>query len=76
VQLTHGQGPGRLDFDDIAKRLRAHGEVKASPHLLRAAITDNGKPYTLSVFPDGRAIVHGTAEVGEARSVYAKYIGN
>jgi hypothetical protein len=29
----------------------------------------------LSLFPDGRAIVHGTAEPSVARSVYAKYVG-
>jgi adenylyltransferase/sulfurtransferase len=43
--------------------------------MLRASITDNGKPYTLSLFADGRAIVHGTAEASVARSVYAKYVG-
>lgn len=76
VQLTHGQGVGGLDLEDLAERLRPHGEVKSSAHLLRAAITDNGKSYTLSVFPDGRAIVHGTSEAAVARSVYTKYIGN
>jgi adenylyltransferase/sulfurtransferase len=29
----------------------------------------------LTIFPDGRAIVKGTAEPGEARTVYARYIG-
>jgi adenylyltransferase/sulfurtransferase len=43
--------------------------------MLRADITDNGKPYALSVFPDGRAIVHGTDEANVARSLYAKYVG-
>jgi hypothetical protein len=28
------------------------------------------------VFPDGRAIVKGTTDVGVARSVYSRYVGN
>jgi adenylyltransferase/sulfurtransferase len=44
--------------------------------MLRAEIVENGKPYRLSLFPDGRAIVHGTDESSVARSLYAKYIGN
>ncbi|MEE8094588.1 MAG: thiazole biosynthesis adenylyltransferase ThiF, partial [Gammaproteobacteria bacterium] len=61
--------------DEVAARLRGHGEVIASRYMLRADITDNGKPYVLSLFPDGRAIIHGTAELSVARSVYAKYVG-
>lgn len=76
VQLTHRQGGALLDFAEIAARLRAHGEVKTTAHLLRAALSDNGKRYTLSLFPDGRAIVHGTSEASVARSVYTKYVGN
>jgi adenylyltransferase/sulfurtransferase len=75
VQLTHKQDTGTLNFDEVAARLRAHGEVITSRYMLRADINDNGKPYVLSLFPDGRAIVHGTAEASVARSVYAKYVG-
>jgi molybdopterin/thiamine biosynthesis adenylyltransferase len=76
VQLTHKQSATKLDFDAIAARLNGHGKVVASPYMLRADITDNGKPYRLSLFPDGRAIVHGTDQASVARSVYAKYVGN
>jgi adenylyltransferase/sulfurtransferase len=41
-------------------------------YKLRAQI-DN---YDITVFPDGRAILKGTTDVGVARSLYAKYIGN
>jgi adenylyltransferase/sulfurtransferase len=75
VQLTHKQSSATLDLDEIGARLRRHGKVASSPFMLRASITDNGKAYVLSVFPDGRAIVHGTAEASVARSVYAKYVG-
>lgn len=75
VQLTHKQNAGALDLDEIAARLRRHGDVKSSRYLLRANITDNGQQYVLNLFPDGRAIIHGTAEPSAARSIYAKYVG-
>jgi adenylyltransferase/sulfurtransferase len=49
--------------------------VNANQFMLRADVTDNGKPYELTVFADGRAIVKGTQETAVARSVYAKYVG-
>jgi adenylyltransferase/sulfurtransferase len=75
VQLRHKQDGARIDLDAVAARLRLVGEVKANSFMLRADIVDNGTPYQLSLFPDGRAIVHGTAESAVARAVYAKYIG-
>ena len=29
----------------------------------------------MTVFPDGRAIIKGTTDIGIARSLYAQYIG-
>lgn len=75
VQLTHRQDPEGLDLDRVASRLREHGNVTANRYMLRASISDSGNAYTLSLFPDGRAIVHGTAEPNVARSIYAKYVG-
>lgn len=75
VQLTHRQRATALNLPAIAERLRPHGEVRTNRFMLRASLTDNGKPYTLSLFPDGRAIVHGTDEAAVARGVYAKFIG-
>ncbi len=43
--------------------------------MVRADITDNARPYQLTVFPDGRAIVKGTHEAHVARSLYARYVG-
>lgn len=75
VQLTHKQIPAGLDLDRVSARLREHGDVIANQYMLRANITDGGNAYTLSLFPDGRAIVHGTEESNVARSIYAKYVG-
>ena len=32
--------------------------------------------HEMTVFPDGRAIIKGTTDVGVARSMYSRYIGN
>ncbi len=65
----------KLDFDEIANRLKAHGQVTANKFMLRADIKDNGTDYELTLFTDGRAIVKGTKEPNTAKNIYAKYIG-
>ncbi len=77
VQLSQKQTAdgGRLDFEEIAQRLRAHGQVNANKFMLRADVTDNGQPYELTLFADGRAIIKGTKEANVARSIFAKYVG-
>ena len=75
VQITQRIADGKLNFDEIAARLRSHGKVVANKFMLRADITDNGEPYELTLFTDGRAIVKGTKEANTAKSIYAKYVG-
>jgi len=80
VQITQklGEDSGggqKLDFGEIAKRLEKHGTVKANKFMLRADIVDNGDPYELTLFTDGRAIVKGTQKASVAKSVYGKYVG-
>jgi adenylyltransferase/sulfurtransferase len=45
--------------------------VRSNEYALRFT----APPYEITVFPDGRAIVKGTADTAIARSIYAKYIG-
>lgn len=75
VQLSLKQQAGKLNFEEIAARLRPHGQVSVNKFMLRADIKDNGEPYELTLFTDGRAIVKGTKEPNTARGIYAKYIG-
>ena len=76
VQLMRKlDGREKLNFDQIADRLRAHGSVTASRFMLRADIQDNGQAYELTLFTDGRAIIKGTKESNTAKSIYAKYVG-
>ncbi len=47
-------------------------DLRRNAHLLRAGIDG----YEFTVFPDNRAIVHGTEDEEFARSLYARYIGS
>lgn len=69
VQIHDRSRP--LDLRDLAERLTPLGPVRANEFALRFELP----PYLLTVFPDGRAIVKGTTDVGLARSLYAKYVG-
>jgi adenylyltransferase/sulfurtransferase len=64
----------RLDLTALAGRLAAAGAVQQTPHLLRCALSAE-RDVSLTVFPDGRAIVHGTSDPARARSVYARWVG-
>lgn len=61
-----------LDLQALRERLEPLGEVRSNGLLLRFTRA----PYTLTVFPDGRALVQGTTDVGVARSFYARFIGS
>lgn len=61
----------RLDFEQLAGRLRATGDVRFNDYLLRFSTGE----YELTVFQDARSIIRGTNEIAIARSLYAKYIG-
>jgi molybdopterin-synthase adenylyltransferase len=70
VQLTH-QGAA-VPLDELARRLEDVGQLTRNAFLLKLAVED----YELTVFPDGRAIVAGTDDVAEAKTIYAKYVGS
>ncbi len=69
VQIHERSRP--LDLEDLKRRLLPLGEVRANEFGLRFFC----RPYEMTVFPDGRAIVKGTTDIGVARSLYARYIG-
>ncbi|HEX9114934.1 MAG TPA: ThiF family adenylyltransferase [Anaerolineae bacterium] len=66
-------GVAGVDLAALADRLTAAqvGQVQCNPYLLRARI----EGYELTVFPDGRAVIKGTADEAVAATVYARYIG-
>jgi molybdopterin/thiamine biosynthesis adenylyltransferase len=61
-----------IDLKELANRLQSLGPVKVNDFALRAQIDG----IDMTVFPDGRAILKGTTDVGMARSLYSKYVGN
>jgi adenylyltransferase/sulfurtransferase len=63
-----------LSLEELAKRLEGVGQVTANSYLLRLLVADS--EMDLTVFSDGRAIIKGTDDLGVARSLYARYIGN
>jgi len=69
VQIRERQGP--IDLVQLRARLEPLGEVRCSEFALRFAV----RPYEMTVFPDGRAIIKGTSDPGVARSLYARYVG-
>ena len=60
-----------LDLRELAVRLRPLGDVRVNEFALRLSL----EKYQLTLFPDGRAIVKGTTDVGIARGVYARLVG-
>lgn len=61
----------------MAERLSSAGQVSFNDYMLRFRVdsADSKHPYELTVFPDGRTIVKGTADEATARTLYARYIG-
>lgn len=70
VQIHEHSRP--LDLVALRRRLEPLGEVRANGLLLRFS----RPPYTLTIFPDGRALVQGTTDTGLARSLYARFVGS
>jgi adenylyltransferase/sulfurtransferase len=70
VQIHERRRP--LDLATLAATLSPLADVRSNDFALRFF----PKPYEMTIFPDGRAIIKGTTDPGVARSLYAKYVGN
>jgi adenylyltransferase/sulfurtransferase len=73
VQVRPMSSAVRLDPDQVERRLLTAGDVQRTPFLIRCVLREGG--LKLTVFMDGRALIHGTSDMGIARSTYARYIG-
>ena len=69
VQIHERHRP--LNLSELAHRLGAVAPVRSNEFALRVDL----EAYELMVFPDGRAIIKGTTDIGIARSLYARYVG-
>jgi molybdopterin-synthase adenylyltransferase len=70
VQIHERARP--VNLEEMEARLRPHGTVKRNDLLLRF---ERGG-ITMSLFPDGRAIVQGTSDTSVARTFYARFVGS
>ena len=61
----------QLDLQELALRLEPLGAVRVNEFALRFSLPK----FDLTFFPDGRAIIKGTTDIGIARSLYARYVG-
>ena len=63
-----------LNTIELAARFHEFGDVQQTPYFVRCDLREE-KPIRLTVFPDGRTIVHGTDDPGRAKAIHAKYVG-
>jgi molybdopterin-synthase adenylyltransferase len=73
VQIHEHHRP--VDFAAMRDRLLPHGDI----HDLRfndLLLRFKRGPYTVTLFPDGRALIQGTTDITLARSLYARFIGS
>ncbi|MDR0270858.1 thiazole biosynthesis adenylyltransferase ThiF [Paenibacillus sp.] len=72
VQIRPGKKQS-LDLKETAERLEklAEGQVESNPFLVSFSVGQ----YRLVVFADGRALIHGTKNITEARTIYHRYFG-
>ncbi|WP_299739556.1 thiazole biosynthesis adenylyltransferase ThiF [uncultured Rossellomorea sp.] len=61
-----------VDLVKIAKSFHNKGkQVDTNPYLVSFSV----EAYRIVLFKDGRAIIHGTKDISEAKSVYHRYLG-
>ncbi len=72
IQIRPRRPSVKLDLAELAERLRDTGAVTHNQYMLRLQIPNR----EITIFPDARALVKGTNNIDEARSLYAKYVGH
>jgi len=74
VQMTPPEKK-QVDFEQLAQSLQSSGEIKCNPFLFWFEPTE--KPgIEIHLFQDGRAIIKGTEDLAEAKTIYARYLGS
>ena len=73
VQVTPPEKKS-LDFEQLSQQLKPSGEVSNNPFLFWFRPTDKPE-IEIHLFKDGRAIIKGTEDLAEAKTIYARYLG-
>jgi adenylyltransferase/sulfurtransferase len=64
-----------LSLERLATKLAGVGEVQRTPYLVRCGLSDPAE-ISLTVFPDGRSLIHGTIDLNRAKSLHARFVGS
>ncbi|MGG1619273.1 ThiF family adenylyltransferase [Paenibacillus sp. NRS-1782] len=72
VQIRPAE-PRQVNLKETADRLASleEGTVEQNPFLVSFSV----ETHRLVIFADGRALIHGTKDVTEARKIYHRYLG-
>ncbi len=62
---------GNIDLEQLEQRLVSINDVSRNAFMLKFRVND----HEFTVFPDGRAIITGTADSSTAKNLYSKYLG-
>ncbi|MCM3767404.1 ThiF family adenylyltransferase [Neobacillus niacini] len=71
VQITPQSGQ-ELDLIKLSEALGKSGRVAVNEYLLRFSPVE---AISMTVFKDGRVLIHGTNDIVAAKALHAKYIG-
>lgn len=74
VQMTPPEKKN-FDFKQLAQLLEPSGEVSSNPFLFWFRPADKPE-IEIHLFQDGRAIIKGTEDLAEAKTIYARYLGS
>ncbi len=62
---------GNIDLEQLEQKLVSINNVSRNAFMLKFRVND----HEFTVFPDGRAIITGTADSSTAKNLYSKYLG-
>jgi adenylyltransferase/sulfurtransferase len=68
------RGDARLELEEMVERWKPLGSVEQNAYLVRCQLHDP-PGVRLTLFADGRLIVHGTRDLARAKSLYARFVG-
>jgi adenylyltransferase/sulfurtransferase len=75
TQVQSNKRAKPVDLSATARRLSQVGVVQTTAWFIRCQLTDP-RGIDLTLFADGRLLVHGTTDPLRAKSIYARFIGN
>ncbi len=72
VQIRPRNHNDKINMEKLASRLKETGEVILNDFMIKLNLPN----LEITIFPDARAIIKGTSNIDEARTLYARYVGH